>query len=379
MQKLIYLILILLPTYLLRFEILGVPFTVLEVLILGLFLWFLYKKRTTLGLSLLGTYKYLVILFLIAGTVGAVVAEGSMAAMGLWKAYVLEPVLFFIVFINVKPNFKKTVQALSIGALFVAAVGIIQYFTGYGIPNPWNVVGDDYRVTSIFEYPNAVGLYLTSILLLSLGYLVKFRKKSWLIFGVVCLGLAAILFSQTQGALAGFVFGVWMLGMLTKRWKWVFFAGGLIGLGIMLIYPATQEVLLFQDTSGEVRLALWEGTSNLLQANPLTGAGLGNFPEMYEQYKLNRHVELLLYPHNLFLNFWVEFGILGLVWIVGVLLKYFGQGFWKRDKKKTILIAAMAGVVLYGMVDVVYFKNDLAIIFWTLLGLMEIVSIKNNK
>lgn len=374
MDKFIYLILILLPTYLLRFEILGVPFTVLEVLILGLFVFFLYKTKLRFSLS---SYKHLVILFLVAGTAGSIIAGGDRAALGLWKAYALEPVLFFLVFVNIKPDFKKVVKALSLGGLFVAVVGIIQYFTGYGIPSPWNMEGD-YRVTSIFEYPNAVGLYLTPVILLALGYLIKFRKKAWIMFGVAALGSAAVLFSQTQGALVGIIFGFFILGLLTKKYRWVFLIFGLGGLGILLVGPETREILLFQDTSGEVRLALWQGTANLLQAHPWAGAGLGRFPEMYSEYKLNRHVELLLYPHNLFLDFWAEFGILGLAWIGAVLLKYFGQGFWQRNKQKTILIAAMAGVVLYGMVDVVYFKNDLALMFWTLIGLMEITFI-NNK
>ena len=42
---------------------------------------------------------------------------------------------------------------------------------------------------------------------------------------------------------------------------------------------------------------------------PIFGAGLANFPNVYPDYKLDRHVEFLLYPHNILLDFWVELGL----------------------------------------------------------------------
>jgi hypothetical protein len=35
-------------------------------------------------------------------------------------------------------------------------------------------------------------------------------------------------------------------------------------------------------------------------------------------------------------------------------------------------MAAMVAIIIYGLVDVPYFKNDLSVLFWTILGLAEI-------
>ncbi len=369
LEKFIYLILLLLPTYLLRFEIWGIPLTVLEVFILLLFLWFFIERR---GRFDWGSQRFFIGLFLAAGTLAIFVSSDLRAAAGLWKAYLIEPVMFYLVFINVKPDFQKVIKALGIGALFVSLLAVGQYFTGYGIPAPWNIRGPEFRVTSIFEYPNAVGLYLAPIVLLILGYLWKQKSRSWLLWTVVIFSGAAILFSQTQGAIAAILFGLFIFGILSKRYRYLFYAAGIIGWLVVLILPWTREIILLQDVSGQVRLALWQGTINLLAHHPLVGAGLAGFPEMYAQYKLNQHTELLLYPHNLFLDFWVELGFLGLVCLLRMLVKFFWEGLRRRNSEKTILIGAMAGVLLYGLVDVVYFKNDLAVLWWTLFGLMEI-------
>lgn len=368
MQNLIYLILILLPTYLLRFEVFNIPFTVLEILILLLVILFFVKYKTKVSL---GSYKYPLALFLSAGIISVIVSPDLAAAFGLFKAYIVEPMLFFIVFINVKPNFKKTIKALSIGGLFVALIAVFQYFTGYGIPAPWNVRGAEFRVTSVYEYPNALGLFLAPLIILALSYLLKFRKKSYLLITFVFFGLAAVLFSQTEGAYIAIAGAIFFLAMFSRRYKYLFIVALFITLLIIMFIPGLREIVLFQDTSGDVRLAVWQGTVSLLQHHPLTGAGLAGFPELYEQYKLNRHVELLLYPHQIMFNFWVELGLLGLIWLFWVLIKFFRTGLKKLDRDRLILMSVMVGVLIYGLVDVPYFKNDLAILFWTWLGLME--------
>lgn len=118
----------------------------------------------------------------------------------------------------------------------------------------------------------------------------------------------------------------------------------------------------------------------MLLDRPLVGAGLGGFPILYDQYRLIKHTELLLYPHNIILNMWVELGLAGLLlfcWIIvdagrraARLLRNplspFGQQLVYG------VLAALLVVVVHGIVDVPYLKNDLAIEFWFLLALLPI-------
>ncbi|MCA9389730.1 MAG: hypothetical protein KC585_03955, partial [Candidatus Magasanikbacteria bacterium] len=70
------------------------------------------------------------------------------------------------------------------------------------------------------------------------------------------------------------------------------------------------------------------------------------------------------YPHNIILNFWVETGLAGLLaffWIVFAWLK-----------KKEAMLLPLVALLIHGLVDVPYFKNDLAIVFFLVLALCAI-------
>ncbi|MFH0818413.1 MAG: O-antigen ligase family protein [Patescibacteria group bacterium] len=370
LEKFIYIILLCLPVYLIRFSIFQIPFTFLEVLILLLFIIFLIHFKAKFSL---GSYKYIILSFILISLFASINAVDQIKAFGLFKAYIIEPILFFIVLINVRPNFSKVIKSLGMGALFVSLIGLIQYIFGYGIPSPWNIRGAEFRITSVFEYPNAVGLYLTPIIILFLGNIILLKKDKYFSLSVIIFSVFSIAVAATQGAVVAVLMALFFLGFFTKYKKY-FISLFIVCIVISLIVPGIREIILFKDTSGDVRLALWQGTVNLIKDRPLIGAGLASFPEIYAEYKLDKHVELLLYPHNIFLNFWVEFGLLGLIWLFWVLINFFKTCF-KYYKPITItLCATMIGILIYGLVDVPYFKNDLATIFWTILGLMEITN-----
>ena len=70
-------------------------------------------------------------------------------------------------------------QALGWCLLFIGGAAVLQWLTGYGIPAPWNVGGIDVRVTSIFEYPNAVGLLAAPIVAMCLAWLVHEQRQKY--------------------------------------------------------------------------------------------------------------------------------------------------------------------------------------------------------
>jgi len=383
-----------LPTYLIRFQISNIPFTFLEGMILVITALCLTKEISRK--SLLKKIKKLpakkfalpAALLLVAATISVFTSPDKIVALGLWKAYFIEPIFFFLVFIDViktKKQIKQVIVALIASATFIALIAIIQYFTGLGIPEVYNLESLR-RVTSIYQYPAAVGLLVAPILSLLLGLIISFftnQKKNWLtkkhlIVGAVIslLLIVTLIFARTEGAWVGVLAATFFIFMFTKyRWKIV--ALSLIAMIVILAVPVTRDYLItlitFQDVSGEVRLVLWQGTARLIADNPIFGAGLAGFPALYEKYKEARHVELSLYPHNIFLNFWVETGALGLIALLLIIIQYFKLGL-----KNYWLLAPMICILIYGLVDAPYFKNDLAVLFWILVGLMVVVSKLNS-
>jgi hypothetical protein len=368
-----------LPAYLIRFEGI-VPVTFLELAII-VFVGTVYLKHYT---KLCVTWQQGTLLgfFLLAGTVGVIAAEDKIAALGLWKAYVIEPAAFGFA-LWLLPHSKKTLLrsfllgAGSVGAVMGLLAGI-QYLTGWNIPAPWDAE-DLRRAVGFFEYPNALGLFLAPI---AAGWLVAGwkgwlgRAPWWII--VSFLHIIGIATSVSQGAVIA-VSGALLVFIYRYRSRLLAVLTTSILLGVGLLTPSIREVLFLQDVSGEVRRVLWLGTSRLLAAHPFTGSGLGGFPAMYDQFREARHVELLLYPHNLLLDFWTQFGILGAVFVLlaGALV------FWPVWKKPSvehgIILAGLTAIFIYGLVDVPYFKNDLAIICWTFLALGVKHLWPNNK
>lgn len=187
--------------------------------------------------------------------------------------------------------------------------------------------------------------------------------------------------AKTEGAVISVLVATFFILMFTKYRKFIIISTLIIILLIFLI-PQTRDYIVtlitFKDVSGDVRIALWQGTLRLIKNHPIFGAGLAGFPELYKQYKEAKHVEISLYPHNIFLNFWVETGILGLISLIWIIVNYFREGFRKYSLRtkhySLILLAVMICILVYGLVDAPYFKNDLSCLFWIWIGLMVVTT-----
>jgi O-antigen ligase len=85
------------------------------------------------------------------------------------------------------------------------------------------------------------------------------------------------------------------------------------------------------------------------------------------------------HPHNLFLDFWLSTGFLGLLaglWLIGLFavhgLKAYmaAEAPWRGPLLAALI--AMLALVAHGQVDNSYFLPDLAIFFWLCLGVVAI-------
>jgi O-antigen ligase len=119
---------------------------------------------------------------------------------------------------------------------------------------------------------------------------------------------------------------------------------------------------------------MWGETWQMLKDRPILGAGLAGYQQVVEPYHDKEYIEIYLYPHNVILNFWSEVGILGLLAFLGIVIWFYNKGFKIRDNLSAMLMAGMLVILVHGLVDVPYFKNDLAILFWILVGGMAILN-----
>lgn len=429
-----------LPAYLIRFSVLGIPSTALELMILITFaVWFikkwlpkiksLFKKdrpRTPYPFSVE------IILLIVFSFIATGIASFNLGALGIWKAYFFEPILIFILIFNIyneKKDWQKILWAFLISAISVSALAIYQKITGQFISNPFWANEETRRVVSWFGYPNAVGLYLAPLVLIFLGWffslahsttLTKTFKKILIIL-VIAASLLSIYFARSEGALIGIVGGLVAFALLAgRRQRIAIIVLGLIVAGSLFFFaPAKNFVvtkLTLNDLSGQIRQRQWKETFLALTGTKfITGVGLNNYQAAVAPYhqegiffnsdnianfdetlrasstlrtKYWQPVEIYMYPHNIFLNFWSEIGLLGALVFVWLLFKSFFMALklsitYGREKhpEKYLalgLMSALVAIVVHGLVDVPYFKNDLAVMFWIILALIGLLNL-NQK
>ena len=124
------------------------------------------------------------------------------------------------------------------------------------------------------------------------------------------------------------------------------------------------------------RSHLWDAALQMLRDHPIFGAGLSGFATAIAPYWNAVHPDRFTYPHNIVLNFWTETGLLGVAGFAAILGAGFGRA-WRGWRRSDVywravhlgVLLALVAVVVHGLVDVPYFKNDLSLEFWALLSL----------
>ncbi len=422
-----------LPTYLIRFSLFGLPLTFLETMILIAFgAWFFkffipgFKKlMRDKGARMNYPYSIEIILLLLISLYAVGTAGWSASALGIWKAYFFEPALLFILLFNVfkeRKDWLKILGAFAISAAVVSFFAIFQQITGSFIANPFWADAATRRVVSFFGYPNAVGLYLAPPILILSGWLASLDWQDGILFHdrpkkifltiTIATSILAIYFAKSEGALVGLAAGFFVFGLFASQKSRIAVLGLtlLIGIGAYAYAPARNLIIekaTLSDLSGNIRKQQWKETLKMLgDSRLISGTGLSGYQAAIKPYhqegifynsdnlpnfdaqlrssaemraKYWQPTEIYLYPHNIFLNFWSELGLAGALlfsWIIGkYLFISLNLGLrLKRDQDtdKYIalgLFAAMIAIIIHGSVDVPYFKNDLAAMFWVMLAL----------
>lgn len=379
-----------LPVYIIRFSIGPFPTTLLELMILSLAaVWMvqggvqrLANQWTEYGRKpLIRVLAVFIVIFFIAAIAGVVISPNRYAALGLFRAYWFEPLLVFLIIISTFRTKEEVVRlfgAFALSGSSIAAIALVQKFTGWNIPAPWI---EERRVTSIYPYPNAVGLYLAPLIPLTIAYVWdragRTKKKLlWWSVGMasVFFMCAAIVLAKTEAALVALVVTAIFFGMSTSSYSRIItVVVTLCAVGGLILTPGISNdisrKLQLKDWSGKVRKSIWNESVAMLSDRGVLGVGIGGYTTAMIPYHKATHLEIFQYPHNLFLNFWTEVGALGLFAFLALV-----GWFWatlRRVGRSTVsyaLAGSMTILLIHGLVDVPYFKNDLSLFFWFLMA-----------
>ncbi len=388
-----------LPSYLLRFDILGIPTTVLEI---NIVLWFLVtfylvrrQKKIDVWKNILQDKLFLLfIAFIVIGLVTTLVPDDMRTSLGAWKGWMLNPALFLATALYHYQDAKEKMHLLYASMITVGMVsiwGLVEYVGGFGMQIPG-------YINAMFTSANYVALLIIPLWFLALGLSLDrwYKQKistaeilAWVIFhGLV---LATILLTKSYaGLLALGVGGLYTLISLPKDFKFkkIIISASLVVVIVLAGFVINSDKLAsFQNKSNstdtnsynslETRQQIWTVSLSLIKDRPWLGFGFGNFEPTYYKRAFQLYSPPLEWEvpraHNLFIHTWAETGIFGLAVLVILLIQILTtlKKSLSSDKNyyfiKIGIITAVLSVIIHGLLDTPYYKNDLSIVFVTLI------------
>jgi O-antigen ligase len=330
-------------------------------------------------------YTWPAALLLVAATISVFAAPDLRAAAGIWKAYFIEPALAGLVIAAMarrRDRARLLLLGLGVAGSVIAIANILRAGLAVFAYHDYNTVTPP---VWIYNSGNAIPLYLEPLFAFALALLFfsDDRREQVLAGAFAVLAALAVFVSFSRAGWLTLGVLVLLMALLT-RWRWIV-AGAAVLVGGALFagsHSVRHRILVEFDFSSKdntvaLRWQLWRSTWNMLTHHPIFGAGLSGFKQVLDGYRVPEYRENLIYPHNLVLNFWSETGLLGLAAILWLLvqvgrvaargLRVAGQP-WVRALTLG-MIGMLVAIVLHGMVDVPYFKNDQALAFWALIAL----------
>lgn len=239
------------------------------------------------------------------------------------------------------------------------------------------------RVYSFFENPNALAEVLTMLMPFYAVVALNHKKVEVKIAAVLILGASLAVMAMTMSragymALAAEV----MLAILFYNWKLVplIAVGGLLSLPFMPDTISRRVLTIFTgDSSIASRAYTYNSALKLLMDHWALGVGLGVDPaqKVVNANSLYSNGYKFIHSHNTFIQIWVETGILGLITFLGAIINWFKRASsWVIDPKcpkdlKNIILAGTAGIIgvlIFGLVDYVWFYPRIMTIFWVMVG-----------
>ena len=409
------------PAYLIKFSIAEIPTNLFEISILTVFSFSLtqnkFRHKSKEALRLLPTWTILFIaLFVLSSLISTFISPHIKTSLGILKSWIFVPLLLgWLIYTfglaDKKNNFHAhALRSLVLSGLFVSLFGLTQ-------------INQIDRVRSIYDVSNSLALYLTPLLVISFYLTIanhQVQKITYLLSAII-LASALIATQSVSGIIAAtmtmlvgviiccfskrpyknkktVIYGLVLFALFTAASFFVIATTGRLN---YLIQPQSDPS---RRNSISVRLQLWDISLELIKNNPYLGIGLGTFEPAYQKTlharfsKFNdckitnknciKPIAEFVYrdPHNWPLSFWLNTGLIGLIGFVLINV----ITIWKAvtqlrsmpySASRTLVAAttlALASLLLYGLTDTIYWKNDLSALHWMLIALLTTAALNSS-
>ncbi len=371
LENLIYLAIFFTPLYLVKIRIGFLPTNILEIIIGIIFLlWvFSYKKEIKVSEFFIEYRKYVIfggIMFL--GILLSTFFSGNqLQSWGIIKSWFFMPLVLFFLTWNIieKEKINQIFLVYSLSAFFVALISC-----GYYIAN---FLTYDNRLTGIFNSPNYLAMYLAPAIIIFIFQKNKFRIGYFLFLIPI---LVALFLTYSYSAWFSVIISLIVIVLMKN--KNIFKKLVIVGIIILVLFLSQLNNKKLTDllsanprSSLASRIMIWQASQKMIEDNFVFGVGPGNFQKTYLEYQkfFPLYLEWAVpHPNNLYLTWWLSGGVLGIGGFLGLASLFLRDVFIKSKKESNQILLVALGIMLiiliHGIFDTTYFKNDLAIIFW---------------
>lgn len=292
---------------------------------------------------------------------------------------------------NLKYNFKKFKLLIISQSTIVFILGLVQFFTGFGVDEPVYTEGFA-RMEGTLGHPNSLAAYSILVLFPIMLFIINDKNiKNRILYSIIfVLGIVNIVLSWSRNAWLAFALGLLVLSVIYS----IKFLFAIMGAGVVgVIVPFIRERLM-QLTSSTInggRIKLWKAALKMIKDHPIRGIGNGNFIYMYDEY-VKKYPELYEFghsgfpTHNSYLKIWSELGTVGLISFYSTYLIVLVKMFIINKKHKneylgftTAIIVSFIAFMFSNLFDNLLFLPKVTTIFILFISLVLSLDFKESK
>jgi len=298
---------------------------------------------------------------------------GGFFLKGVFVAFVAEKIL--------KYRVKDTNTFLIICASLVSIIGLIELFFEWN-PYPRAKGWPFFIIKSTIGNPLPFAVYLVSLFPLALLYLKE--KKSFIRILPFLLIISGIFISFSRSSWVALLI-VNFIYYFEKQYpenifKNLLYTTGFISVFILLIFLMPPEIksyfkyakanIRFADSiSFKHRKGSYIASAKIIKEYPLFGIGFGNYPKVYDKYKVEYMRSKANTPDNMYLRFFCEAGIIG-AGIFFVFIIHWMHKLWKSRDNPVVwaIFCGLMGFLINQLAADLFFWAAPQFAFWMLLG-----------
>ncbi|EKE20842.1 MAG: hypothetical protein ACD_7C00461G0002 [uncultured bacterium] len=381
-KNLIYFTLFFSPAYLIRFSIFKIPLNLLDILILLTMGIWIYENNLHLLEKIKKSLRKIIFilppiaLILLGLFISALLNNNLLRELGIIKSWFILPIIFgFITFVEIKKNleFDKILNAIFFSSSFISIISLLYLTLGQSTY--------DGRINAFYLSPNHLAMIIAPGFLIGCWKLVTKKNINYYLIIYLVLMALSLFYTHSYATWISIFFSIFVI-FISARKKYLLILIIVILFFFSLEYNSDKFKNIFNysaSSSLKSRLVIWQVSEKIIFDNWLWGIGAGNFQEKYLSYQkyFTPYPQWAVpQPHNIFLAFWLQTGLIGLIGflylIIAWSLKTIKILTLSKDSTEKnlslILLAIIFSMLITGLFDTPYWKNDLSLIFWTIIS-----------